>query len=441
MTLFSERRRTAPLAERMRPKTLEDFVGQKQLVGENRLLSRSILEDNLSSMILWGPPGTGKTTLARIIAHTTNREFVPFSAVTSGIKQAREIMEHAEKRTTQGEQGIVLFVDEIHRFNKAQQDAFLPYVEKGTVVLIGATTENPSFEIINALLSRCRVYVLESLSDTDISNIINRALENVEDGLKLFNPVIEEDAKSLIVDRANGDARAALNSIELAVMTTSPDKENRRIVTRKIAAEALESRITLYDKSGEEHYNLISALHKSLRGSDPQAAVYWLIRMLSCGENPMYILRRLVRFASEDIGLADPNALQQAIAARDAFHFLGLPEGDCAIAQCVIYLATAPKSNRVYMAVNNAKKAVNSTRNDPVPMHIRNAPTKLMKDTGYGKGYQYDHDSKNSFSGQSFLPPSLQDTIFYEPGQYGFEKDIKKRIDYWNQLRGKRRED
>ncbi len=435
MTDFEPTQRTAPLAERMRPKTLDEFMGQKQLVGEDKLLNRAIISDNLSSIIFWGPPGTGKTTLARIIAKTTNREFISLSAVNSGIKQAREIMEQAEKNRQQGGQGTILFVDEIHRFSKSQQDAFLPYVEKGSIVLIGATTENPSFEIINALLSRCRVHILKSLSNDEITQIFERALDDKEQGLALFNPELEDEAKKLIINRANGDARAALNTLELVVMTTVPDDDENRKITVNTAAEALESGITLYDKSGEEHYNLISAFHKSLRGSDPQAAIYWLMRMLFCGENPMYILRRMVRFASEDIGLADPNALAQAISARDAYHFLGVPEADCALAQCVLYLATAPKSNKVYLAVKAARDMVSNSRHEPVPMHIRNAPTKLMKDVGYNKGYQYDHDSKNNFSGQTFLPESINGSCFYKPGPFGFEKDIKKRIDYWNRLR------
>jgi putative ATPase len=435
MSLFEDNYKIEPLAERMRPSTLEGFAGQTKLVGEGRLLRRAIEDDSVSSMIFWGPPGTGKTTLARIIANKTEREFVLFSAVTSGIKQAREIMKEAENKRRFTGKGVILFMDEIHRFNKAQQDAFLPYVENGTVILIGATTENPSFEINNALLSRCRVYVLESLSDDEIKTLLENALTNEEKGLGKFNAKLDEEAFRILVNNANGDARSALNSLELAVMTTSADESGERIITKEIVIEALESRVMLYDKSGEEHYNLISALHKSLRGSDPQAALYWTMRMLECGEDPMYIIRRLVRFASEDIGLADPRAIQQALAAKDAYHFLGLPEGDCAIAQAVLYLATAPKSNAVYSAVNAVKHIVKNTRNDPVPLHIRNAPTKLMAELEYGKEYKYDHDSPNKFSGQSHLPQALDGSQWYEPGEYGFEKEIKKRMDWWDKLR------
>jgi putative ATPase len=429
----------APLADRLRPTNFEAFFGQDKLVGAGRLLRRAIEEDQLASMILWGPPGTGKTTLARIIAEMTARFFAPFSAVTSGIKEARTIMKAAEERLGDSGQGTILFVDEIHRFNRAQQDAFLPYVERGVITLIGATTENPSFEVNNALLSRCRVYVLDSLSDDDIEAICRQALSDEGVGLGEYSPSVEEEALRYLINRANGDARAALNTLELAVMTTTADETGTRRVDATTMAEALENRLTLYDKSGEEHYNLISALHKSLRGSDPQAALYWLVRMLSCGEDPMYIARRLVRFASEDVGLADPNALPQAIAARDAYHFLGLPEGDTALAQCVLYLATAPKSNSVYVATKAARSDVEKTRNDPVPKHIRNAPTKLMAELDYGKGYEYDHDAPDGYSGQSHLPESLQERVWYTPGAYGFERDIRKRMEYWERLRRERK--
>lgn len=429
-----------PLADRMRPAALDAFLGQESLVGDGRLLRRAIEDDAVGSMILWGPPGSGKTTLAHIIANHTRRTFVAFSAVVSGVKDVREIVAVAQERRASTGQGTILFVDEIHRFNKSQQDAFLPHVESGTITLIGATTENPSFEVNNALLSRARVYTLHRLSDEQIRTLCERALADDVHGLAGLRPEFDADALERVVNQANGDCRAALNTLELAVMTTPPDAAGVRHVTREIAQEAMEGRVTLYDKSGEEHYNIISALHKSLRGSDPQAALYWLARMMTCGEKPLYIARRLVRFASEDVGLADPQALVQALAAKEAVHFLGMPEGDAAMAQCVVYLATAPKSNRVYAAINAAKADVEQTRNEPVPLHIRNAPTKLMKELDYGKGYQYDPDSKDGFSGQTYLPESLQGREYYDPGPYGFEKDIRRRIDYWKRLRQQRRE-
>ncbi len=431
----------APLADRLRPRTLDEFVGQEHLVGEGQLLRRAIAEDSLVSMILWGPPGSGKTTLAKVIAGTTKRRFVTFSAVLQGVKEVREIVAEARRRLDSGEGGTVLFVDEIHRFNKAQQDAFLPHVEAGTVVFIGATTENPSFEVNGALLSRCRVYTLKALTDDDLARIVDHALTDLDRGLGRLRAGLSPEAKALLVGYANGDARTALNALELAVNGEPAGADGTRTIDEKTMREAISGRNVAYDKGGEEFYNLISALHKSLRGSDPQAGLYWLARMIEGGADPLYIARRLVRFASEDIGLADPQALVQAIAARDAAHFLGYPECDTALAQLVVYLATAPKSNRLYLAIAAAKGDVQETRNDPVPLHIRNAPTKLMKELGYGKEYQYDHDAKDGFSGQSFLPDSLQGKTYYEPGPYGFEKDIKKRLEYWDRLRQERRQE
>lgn len=432
-SLFSHDSR--PLADRVRPRSLEEFVGQEHLIGPHSLLRRAIEEDKIGSMILWGPPGSGKTTLAQIIAHTTHSDFVSFSAVLQGVREVRAIIEEARERLEKEGRKTILFVDEIHRFNKAQQDAFLPHVEAGTIILIGATTENPSFEVIGPLLSRCRTYVLHPLSDEEIGLIIDRALHDPR-AFEIPGLTLAPDARELLINYANGDARTALNALELAVVGLPPGETG---ISRSLIQEALMGRRLAYDKGGEEHYNLISALHKSLRGSDPQAALYWLARMMEGGADPLYIARRLVRFASEDIGLADPNALVQAIAAKDAVHFLGYPECDTALAQCVIYLATAPKSNRTYLAILAAKKDVFETRNEPVPLSIRNAPTALMRELGYGRGYRYDHEEKDAFSGQEFLPPPLQNRRYYEPGPYGFEKEIQKRLDYWDRLRQERR--
>ncbi len=430
-----------PLADRMRPRSLDEFVGQADLVGPGTLLRRAIQEDTLTSAIFWGPPGSGKTSLARVIAQTTAREFVAFSAVLGGVRDVRRIVDEARTRREREDRGTILFIDEIHRFNKAQQDALLPHVERGTILLIGATTENPSFEVNRPLLSRCRVYVLEALSDEDVGRIVDRALADTERGLGDLKPELPDEARRLLLNYANGDARTALNALELAAAATPPGPDGTRTLDRDTVRKALTQRTLAYDKEGEEHYNLISALHKSLRGSDAQAGLYWLARMVEAGADPLYIARRLVRFASEDVGLADPQALVQAIAARDAAHFLGFPECDAALAQCVVYLATAPKSNRVYRAVDAAKADVHETRNEPVPLHIRNAPTGLMRGLGYGKGYQYDHDSDQAFSGQRFLPEGMEKRTYYAPGPYGFEKEIRKRIEYWDRLRRKRREE
>ena len=439
MPLIKRTANQKPLADRMRPTTLDDFFGQEHLVGPGRLIRKAIESDVIPSMILWGPPGSGKTTLAQVIANTTRRRFVTFSAVLQGVKEVRAIVEEARQKLLADGGGTILFVDEIHRFNKSQQDAFLPHVEAGTITLIGATTENPSFEVNGALLSRCRTYVLKALSDDDIGGIVDNALVNKEKGLGNETVRLEADARELLVNYANGDARTALNALETAVAGSPMDEEGVKTIGVDIMREALTQRRVAFDNKGEEWYNLISALHKSLRGSDAQAGLYWLARMLEGGADPLYIVRRLVRFASEDIGLADPNALLQANAAKDAVHFLGMPEANTALAQLVVYLATAPKSNRIYKAYAAALADVADTRNDPVPLHIRNAPTKLMKELGYGKEYQYDHDAPDGFSGQDFLPDKLQGKVYYEPGPYGFEKDIQRRIDYWNRLRQERR--
>ncbi|MBD3231103.1 AAA family ATPase [Candidatus Dependentiae bacterium] len=431
-TLFSKTH-IPPLAEKIRPKTLDEVVGQEHLVGKNKLFRKSIENDTFSSCIFWGPPGSGKTTLANVIAHITKRPFVQFNAAFNGIKEIKQIIEQAKKRIENGANNTILFVDEIHRFNKAQQDAFLQPIERGIILLIGATTENPSFEITCALLSRCSVHVLKPLQDIHIEQIIQKVLnENLADKKNVF---LQDNAQKLLVNYANGDARIALNVLEIAIKTTSPNKIGNIIINKQIIKEVMSSRRVAYDKKGEEYYNLISALHKSMRGSDPHASLYWLARMIQGGADPLYIARRLVRFASEDVGLADPSALTQAIAAKEAVNFLGFPEGDTALAQCVIYLATAPKSNKIYLAINKAKSDVNEKTNEPVPLRIRNAPTKLMKDIGYSKGYQYEHKLKNSFSGQSFLPESLKNQEYYSPGEYGFEKEIKKRMEFWKKLK------
>ena len=406
----------APLADRMRPQSLDEILGQGHLLGPGKPLRIAIERDQVPSMILWGPPGVGKTTLAQIIAKMTKSTFIPFSAVLSGIKEIKDIMAAAEKARRFGKRTIV-FVDEIHRFNKAQQDAFLPHVERGNITLIGATTENPSFEVISALLSRTRVFVLKPLSDEDVATVLGCAVSREN-----FN--IDEASIGAIALLANGDARTALNILDLAMQGTPSGQP----ITRATIEEASQKTF-LYDKTGEEHYNIISALHKSLRNSDVDAALYWLARMLEAGEDPLYIARRLVRFASEDIGLADPRALRIALDAKDAFHFIGLPEGKLALAQCVIYLAAAPKSNSVYTAYAEAASDVENTRNDPVPLHIRNAPTGLMKNLGYGKGYQYAHDLEDKVADMDCLPDSLRGRKYYHPQEIGEEAAIKSRLE------------
>ena len=405
-----------PLADRMRPQSLDEILGQGHLLDPGKPLRTAIERDQVPSMILWGPPGVGKTTLAHIIAKLTKSTFIPFSAVLSGIKEIKDIMASAEKSRRLGRRTIV-FVDEIHRFNKAQQDAFLPHVERGNITLIGATTENPSFEVISALLSRTRVFVLKPLSDEDVAMLVRRAVAREQ-----FN--IDETSINAVANLANGDARTALNILDLAVQGTPAGQPITRTTIEQASQKTL-----LYDKTGEEHYNIISALHKSLRNSDADAALYWLARMLEAGEDPLYIARRLVRFASEDIGLADPRALRIALDAKDAFHFIGLPEGKLALAQCVIYLAAAPKSNSLYTAYAEAASDVENTRNDPVPLHIRNAPTGLMKKLGYGKGYQYAHDLQDKVADMDCLPDSLKGRKYYHAQEVGEEAEIKSRLE------------
>jgi len=421
----------APLADRMRPKSLDDFVGQEHLLGPGRLLRQMIESDRVPSLIMWGPPGSGKTTLARIIAARTKASFQSYSAVISGIKEMREVINQASVRLATSGRRTILFVDEIHRFNKAQQDVLLPHVESGLITFIGATTENPSFEVISPLLSRCRVIVLHALRPEELVKIIKRALSDPVNGLGKLNVVADDSVLEKLALMADGDARAALDSLELAVAATRPDGDGKRRLTLDHIEEALQKRAPLYDKHEESHFNLISALHKSLRGSDPQAGLYWLARMLVAGEDPMYIARRLVRFAAEDVGLADPQALPISLAARDSYHFLGSPEGELALAQAVVYLATAPKSNSLYTAWKETLKTARESGSLPVPYHIRNAPTRLMKAIGYGKDYKYDHDHQDAYAGQEFLPPELKSKKFYVPSQRGFEREIRKRMAFW----------
>ena len=431
-------RREAPLADRMRPQTLDEFVGQDHLLGQGKVLRQAIESDHLPSMILWGPPGSGKTTLAMIIATTTGAQFLAFSAVLSGVKEIKQVIQEAEEERKYSQRRTVLFVDEIHRFNKAQQDAFLPHVERGTIILIGATTENPSFEVISPLLSRTKVFTLHSLIEVEIELILNRGLMNKERGLGQYNAVVEPEVIKGICQLVNGDARAGLNTLEMLVLTTSPDGEGIRHIKKEDLREILERKAYLYDKSGEEHYNIISALHKSLRGSDPDAALYWLGRMLEAGEDPLYIARRMVRFASEDIGMADPQALQVAVAAMQAFHFIGLPEGNLALAQAAVYLATAPKSNALYTAFQGVQKDVRELENMPVPFHIRNAPTALMTDLGYGKEYKYPHDYPDHFVEEEYLPENLRGRTYYHPTEQGLEKEIKRRLEHWTKKKMER---
>jgi putative ATPase len=428
--------RTRPLADRMRPRTLDEFVGQEHLVGPGKSLRAQIERDDTGSLIFWGPPGTGKTTLAKIIAGMTKAEFVEFSAVLTGIKEIKQVMLDAERARQYGTRTIV-FIDEIHRFNKAQQDAFLPYVEKGSIRLIGATTENPSFEVISALLSRSRVYLLKPLTEDQIVVLLQRALEDEERGLGHAHLQADNQILRLIAGYSSGDARSAYNILEVAgtLAKERSGKDMGATITDEIVQDALQKRILLYDKTGEERYNLISALHKSVRNSDPDAALYWLGRMLEAGEDPLYIARRLVRMAVEDIGLADPQALALTVAARDAVDFIGLPEGNLALAQAAVYLSVAPKSNALYTAYAEVQGDVERTAAEPVPLHLRNAPTNLMKGLGYGSGYQYAHDLESKVADMQCLPDNLRDRVYYEPSTEGVEKRIRERLD---EIKGRR---
>lgn len=426
MSLF-ENNLSQPLAARLRPKTLEEYVGQTHLLGKGKVLRRLIESDQISSMIFWGPPGVGKTTLARIIANTTKAAFIDFSAVTSGIKEIRSVMQKAEENRRYGEKTIV-FVDEIHRFNKAQQDAFLPFVEKGSIILIGATTENPSFEVNSALLSRCKVFVLQELKTEELVQLLKRALKD-EKGFGTQKINIEEKLLEMIAVFANGDARTALSTLEMAVLNGDMDAGGATTVTRETLEQCTSKKSLLYDKTGEEHYNLISALHKSMRNSDPDAAVYWLARMLEAGEDPLYIARRVTRFASEDIGLADPKALEIAVAAYHTCHFIGMPECSVHLTQAVVYMSVAPKSNALYMAYEHAKRDAAKMLAEPVPLVIRNAPTKLMQELNYGKGYQYAHNTEEKLTNMQCLPDSLLGTEYYKPTTQGLEARVKARLD------------
>lgn len=424
----------SPLADRVRPRNLDEYVGQEHILGSGRVLRELIEEDNITSMILWGPPGVGKTTLAMIIASMTHADFVTFSAVTSGIKEIKGVMSKAEKSRMMGIR-TVLFVDEIHRFNKAQQDAFLPHVEKGNIILIGATTENPSFELNSALLSRCRVFVLNALEVKDIMKLLKNAIKDKR-GYGNIKVDISDELLQMIAVYSNGDARTALNTLEMSVM--SVPRENGIVVIDKNTVEGcMQKKSLLYDKNGEEHYNLISALHKSMRNSDADAAVYWLARMLEAGEDPLYVARRMIRFASEDVGLADPRALQIAVSAYEAAHFIGMPECSVNLTEVAVYLSVAPKSNALYAAYENAKKDAENTMAEGVPLKLRNAPTKLMDNLGYGKGYKYAHDYEDKVTDMQCLPDNLKDRKYYKPGRQGLEKNIAERLEYIKKLKGK----
>jgi len=429
---FQERlRKEAPLATRMRPTTLTTFVGQEHILGKGRVLRKAIESGKIPSMIFWGPPGCGKTTLAFIIANTTGAHFSPVSAVAASVADLRRIIEEAKERRKFNLQKTILFIDEIHRFNKAQQDAVLPYVEEGTITLIGATTENPSFEVTSPLLSRSRVIPLKPLASDELKIIINRALKDTLQGIGDLNVELDEDAFAHLVAAANNDARVALNTLEIAAQSTQPSEDGKRHVNLGTIEDALQHRALLYDRAGDQHYDLISALHKSMRGSDPDAALYWLARMLEAGEDPLYIARRLVRFASEDVGMADPQALVVAMAAQQAVHFIGMPEGNLALAEAVVYLSTAPKSNSLYVAYSKAQEEVKQGPTTAVPLHLRNPVTQMMRDLGYGKGYKYAHNYPEHFVEQQHLPEALKGKRFYSPSEQGYEKQIIARLKAW----------
>jgi len=421
----------ASLATRMRPTTFDEFVGQEHLVGKGRVLRKAIDADQIPSVILWGPPGSGKTTLAFVIANVTRSHFSPISAVSAGVSDLRKIIEEARERRKLHQQRTILFIDEIHRFNKAQQDAVLPFVEDGTVTLIGATTENPSFEVILPLLSRSKVLTLKPLSSDELRVIIIRALKDKLKGLGGLNAEVDEEAMDYLITMSNNDARIALNTLEIAVLATALDADGRRRITLATIEDALQRRAPRYDRAGDQHYDLISALHKTLRGSDPDAALYWLARMLEAGEDPLYIARRLVRFASEDVGMADPQALVVAMAAQQAVHFVGMPEANLALAEAAVYLATAPKSNSLYAAYAKVQMEVKQGADQPVPLHLRNPVTPLMEGIGYGKGYKYAHDYPGHFVRQQNLPDALEGKRFYTPSDQGYEKEVEERLRAW----------
>ncbi|OGO43448.1 MAG: AAA family ATPase [Chloroflexi bacterium RBG_16_60_22] len=433
----SQQTQQAPLATRMRPNGLHTYVGQEHLIGKGRVLRRAIEADRIPSMIFWGPPGCGKTTLAFIIANSTGAYFSPVSAVSASVADLRRIVQQAAERRKVHLQKTILFIDEIHRFNKAQQDAILPYVEDGTVILIGATTENPSFEVTSPLLSRARVLPLKPLTEEEIQVIILRAMRDKFQGIGDLNAELSPDAKSHLIAMSNHDARVALNTLETAALNTPPDDEGRRHIALSVIEDAIQRRAVRYDKAGEQHYDLISALHKSMRGSDPDAAIYWLAVMLEAGEDPLYIARRLVRFASEDVGLADPQALVVAMAAQQAVHFIGMPEGNLALAEAAVYLATAPKSNSLYAAYQKVQAEIKGGSTESVPLHLRNPVTPLMTEMGYGEGYKYDHDYPEHFAEQQHLPDSLKGRRFYNPGQLGYEKQVLDRLKAWWQNKGR----
>ena len=435
-----QKEKEAPLAARMRPRTFHDFVGQQHLIGEGHVLRKAIEADQLPSIILWGPPGSGKTTLAFIIANTTNSHFSPVSAASAGVTDLRRIIEEAKERHKLYQQRTILFIDEIHRFNKAQQDTVLPFVEDGTVTLIGATTENPSFEVISSLLSRCRVFTLNPLTEDEIRIILIRAVKDKLRGLGALNVELGGDAMVHLITMSNNDARVALNTVEMAAMATPPDANGKHRILLETIEDAVQHRTLPYDKGGEQHYDLISALHKSLRGSDPDASLYWLARMLEAGEDPLYIVRRLVRFATEDVGMADPQALVIAMSAQQAVHFIGMPEGNLALAEAAVYLATAPKSNSLYQGYSRVQEEIKRGASESVPLHLRNPVTPLMKDIGYGKEYKYAHDYPGHFVEQQNLPDSLQGKQYYIPGDQGYEKEVAARLKAWWQKRRKRDE-